>query len=402
MKWAVLIIFIAVVFADVYIYRSVISAVFRRLPARIAYIVCALLTDGMGLSMLLLYGFAAGRGPAAVMTIMWLVWVFMLLACPKILFALGSFLDWLVSLVTRRRIPIFRWLGVALSVVVIVMMIHGATVGRTRFGVSEIEISSTRLPESFDGYRVVLFTDLHLGTMSRPAERMAEMTALINSLDADMVVNAGDIVNISYTDLIPEVAAELSRIESRDGVVSVYGNHDLGFYIKDSVSLPPARNLELLTEKLDGMGWRTLCDESYYLHRGVDSILVAGLNFPPDGRLNGHNAHLSGVDMEKAFAGTDPESYSIVVSHAPQMWGTVTEAGFGDLTLSGHVHAMQLKLKLFGRWWSPAKYLYKEWSGLYENNKRYLYINDGMGCVGYPMRIGARPELTLIILRKCE
>lgn len=403
MKWAVLILFFAALFADIYIYRSVVSAAFRRLPARIGYIIFALLTDGMGLSVFLLYGYAAQRGSAAIITVMWLVWVFMLTAFPKIYFALGSFLDWLISLFTRKRIHVFRWLGIMFSAVVMAAMIYGATTGRTKFRVCEVTVTSPRLPEGFDGYRIAQFSDVHLGTMNRPAERMAEMAEIINSLDADLVVNTGDLINISYRDLTPEVAAELGRISARDGVVSVYGNHDLGFYIQDSLSLPPAENVARLKDRFDGMGWRTLCDETMYIFRGSDSVAVSGLNFPPDSRLSGHNAHLSGVDLEKTFAGVPRDAYSIVLSHAPQMWHDIVDTGHGDLTLAGHVHSMQVKVSLFGREWSPARLIYREWSGLYEKNvNKYLYINDGIGCVGYPMRVGTLPEITLITLRKCE
>ena len=84
------------------------------------------------------------------------------------------------------------------------------------------------------------------------------------------------------------------------------------------------------------------------------------------------------------------------------MWQQIVALGRGDLTLSGHVHSMQFKMRLFGREVSPAQLMYREWSGLYENDDKYLYINDGIGYVGYPMRIGAYPEITVIELRKCE
>ena len=89
--------------------------------------------------------------------------------------------------------------------------------------------------------------------------------------------------------------------------------------------------------------------------------------------------------------------------HVPQLWKEVLARDFGDLTLSGHTHAMQLKIPLGeGRSWSPAAWLYEHWSGRYDLNDRTLYVNDGIGYVGYPMRIGAAPELTLITLKSCK
>ncbi|MDR0907297.1 MAG: metallophosphoesterase [Rikenellaceae bacterium] len=397
------ILFLAVILVDVYIYRSVISARFRHLPARVGYIVFAVLTDVGVLSMFLLYGLQGDNSSAGMGVIMWLLWVFLLTAFPKLLFALGSMLDWLVSLVVRRKYHLFRWVGGALSVVVVVGMICGASVGRKQIVVRSVEVCSPRLPEGFEGYRIVQFSDVHLGTLNRPKQRLAQMVEVINSLDADLVVNSGDIVNISYRDFSPEAVAELAQIRARDGVVSVLGNHDLGFYVRDSLALPPAENVARLGEIFSEMGWHTLRDQTMYVHRGGDSIAVSGLNYPADHHLNGHNADLASVDLAKTFEGVPPEIFSVVVSHAPQMWDDITLAGRGDLTLSGHTHAMQLKINLLGWQWSPAQLLYKEWSGLYRNGEnKALYINDGIGYVGYPMRVGAPSEITLITLRKCE
>ena len=82
--------------------------------------------------------------------------------------------------------------------------------------------------------------------------------------------------------------------------------------------------------------------------------------------------------------------------------GQIADAGYGDLTLAGHVHSMQIKLRLFGRAFSPAQLLYTRWSGRYDEGGRTLYINDGTGYVVFPMRLGAYPEITLITLRRCE
>ena len=78
------------------------------------------------------------------------------------------------------------------------------------------------------------------------------------------------------------------------------------------------------------------------------------------------------------------------------------EAGYGDLTLSGHVPAMQFKIRPWGRGWPPAAWLYEHWSGRYDDGRHTLYINDGTGCVAYPMRLGAWPEVTLFTLKRCE
>ncbi len=176
----------------------------------------------------------------------------------------------------------------------------------------------------------------------------------------------------------------------------------MGFYVKDTVALPPSLNVERLAALQREMGWRLLADSSVYVRRGPDSILITGLGFPVQAHLHGHNSSLAGTDLDAVCSRVDSSSYHIVLSHAPQLWNELRAMGCGDLTLSGHVHAMQMKFRIFGREISPAGLVYEQWSGEYGSDGRVLYINDGLGCVMYPMRIGARPEVTLIELRRCE
>ena len=107
-------------------------------------------------------------------------------------------------------------------------------------------------------------------------------------------------------------------------------------------------------------------------------------------------------DLSGAYRGVPDSLYNITAVHIPQLWGQIADAGYGDLTLAGHVHSMQIKLRLFGRAFSPAQLLYTRWSGRYDEGGRTLYINDGTGYVVFPMRLGAYPEITLITLRRCE
>ena len=336
--------------------------------------------------------------------LMWMVWGFLLLAIPGLLFAVGNLLDWLLRLVVRRRVPVFKWVAAGLSVVTVVAMIVGATVGRTRPRVEQIEIVSAKIPAAFDGYKIAQISDLHVGTMMSPQKQIARMAAKIAEQQPDMVVNTGDVVNMTADEITPEIAAELARITAPDGVFSTWGNHDLGFYIREADSLALRENFERLGAKVAATGWRTLPDESLYIHRGGDSILLSGVNYPTWGAHNGSNSTLAGADLQKTFAGITGDPFSIVLAHTPVQWSEVTATGHGDLTLSGHVHSMQMKLQLFGLRFSPAQWMYTHWSGLYADpdTKKLLYVNDGTGCVGYPMRIGAKPEITIFTLKRCE
>lgn len=397
--------FFATLLADIYIYRSVVRPRFKRLSGRVAYIVFAILSDGMALSTLLIYSFSVFRASSGVLVAMWLVWLFFLTALPKLLYAVGGVTDRLAGLAMRRRSIVFRAISVVLSLLLVAAMVHGATAGRTRLRTVEVEVRSPRIPASFDGYRIVQISDLHTGTMCEPVKRISQIADRVAGLAPDMVVNTGDVVNISYLELTPEIVKALSAITAPDGVWSVWGNHDLGFYIKDTLAVPLAENRARLGGMVAGTGCRILSDESVHIRRGEDEILLTGLDYPRDPMLNSHNSTMAGVDIASAFAGTDGDTYNIVLAHTPKLWGEIVDAGRGDLTLSGHVHAMQMKLRLFGREWSPARYLYEQWSGKYvlsDEKNSVLYVNDGIGCVGYPMRIGAPAEVTLFILRRCE
>ncbi len=150
------------------------------------------------------------------------------------------------------------------------------------------------------------------------------------------------------------------------------------------------------------MGWTVLEDTTVYLRRGADSISLTGLSFDPALRERRHDRDLPGTAIPKAYAGVPDSLYNIALVHIPQLWEQIVEAGYGDLTLSGHVHSMQLKIRPWGRGWSPVKWIYKHWSGRYDTGRHTLYVNDGTGYVAFPMRLGAWPEVTLFTLRTMQ
>ena len=100
-----------------------------------------------------------------------------------------------------------------------------------------------------------------------------------------------------------------------------------------------------------------------------------------------------------------PENtFKILMSHDPSHWDGQVRREFPeiDLTLSGHTHGMQLGIEIPGLKWSPAQWIYKQWAGLYQNGNQYLYVNRGLGFLGYPGRLGIWPEITQIILESEE
>lgn len=360
----------------------------RRRPIPAGRIVWAVVTDLLPLAAILIGTLSRDNTTAVVQASMWLLWAWLFTVLPRLARYPFRLIGW------RRA-------GNIAAALIAVTLLWGATLGRTSLRVSRVEICSERLPAAFDGMRLVQISDLHLGTIVSPERELGRLADRINALRPDLVLFTGDLVNIRAAELDERMARLLQRIEAP--VYSVTGNHDVGTYIKDSLHHTIADNLRSLIDRQEAMGWHVLDNRTCYIRRGGDSISLTGLSFDPALRWLRHNRHLPATGMDKAYGGVPRETFNITLAHVPQLWEQITAAGYGDLTLSGHVHAMQLKIRFSGRGWSPASWLYEHWSGRYDNDDgRTLYINDGTGYVGYPMRLGARPEITLLTLKRCE
>ncbi len=321
-------------------------------------------------------------------TVMWAVWIWMVTALPRLATYLFDTLYW------HRT-------GKIAGAVVIVLLIWGATLGRTTLRIDRVEVCSRNLPAGFDGMRIVQLSDIHLGTIVRLERELARIIDSVNALHPEAVFFTGDLVNIRSSELDARAARLLGAIEAP--VYSVMGNHDAGIYIKDTIALPQQQSLAEVIERQRALGWHVLDDESIYLHRNGDSISLSGISFDPVLRERQHDNDLEvGQQLARVYRDTPDSLYNLTLVHLPQLWDQIRTAGYGDLTLSGHVHSMQTKIRL-GSWsWSPAAWLYDRWSGPYTEDGSTLYINDGTGCVGFPMRLGAWPEITLITLKRCE
>lgn len=297
-----------------------------------------------------------------------------------------------------------KWtVGSILCTIVAVVLLVGVVHTRKDITTRRVEIESVRLPRSFEGYRIAFFSDLHIGSMTSVSSMCNEIVERINSLDADLVVFGGDLVNTRYDELTPELAAILGKLKARDGVIAVLGNHDTGVYVRDTVALPIEENICLLKERISSMGWRVVDDATELLVRGNDTITVTGIGFSRELLEHRHSADIAdSLDLRPIYRGVEGDKFNLTVSHMPQLWRKVAALGYGDLVLSGHVHAMQMKLRVGKHSISPAQIMYREWSGLYREQNSHLYITDGVGSVGFHLRIGAPPEITELILRRAD
>lgn len=325
-------------------------------------------------------------------SIMWLLTLYTLLSLMRVALYIG------ILLINNRYA---KWVvGLSFCTIVACVMVVGVVHTRKALTVKSIEISSERLPQSFDGYRIAFFSDLHIGTMPSVVAMCRKIAEYVNLLDADLVVFGGDLINVRYDELTRRLQTILGEIEARDGVVAVLGNHDTGVYVRDTVALPIEENTRLLVERMKAMGWRVMNDESELIVRGDDTITLTGVGFSRELLKHRHSANVAdSLDLQPVYEGVSRERFNITISHMPQLWRKIAALGYGDLVLSGHTHAMQMKGCIGDYKFSPAQFMYREWSGLYKEDSSHLYITDGVGNVGFHLRIGAPPEVTLLTLR---
>ena len=320
-------------------------------------------------------------------SVMVMLTTYLTLSVPRMLFNV-------LWLPTKSRLGLR--VALAFSGLLVFIFLYSALVTRTDYKVRSVELCYDNLPAEFDGYRVVFFSDLHIGSMLAPAKELREIIAMIDKEEVDAVFFGGDITNIAHSEIDSRLLAELSCLKAPDGVYMVLGNHDTGAYVKNSTKGYRRANMDSLETKMSSVGWSVLRDTTVYINRGNGLIAITGIDYSDELLKFKHSMDaVSGIDFGHIYNNVDDSVFNITVSHLPQLWHALCDGGYSDLTLSGHVHAMQMKIGSF----SPAMFMYNEWSGLYEGANGKLYINDGIGCVGYLLRFGACPEITVVELR---
>lgn len=340
--------------------------------------------------------------------VMWLLYTFLTIYAAKFIYFIFSGMGRLYRAIAGIKGNYYpsRWAGLVVALFFMAVMWIGIGYTRYQIKLENLEFQSERLPASFDGYKIVQLSDLHVGTWGQDTTFIKNIVDTVNSLHPDLIVFTGDIVNRESNELQPFVY-QLSRLKAKDGVYSILGNHDYGDYVDWPSPQDKIDNLNRLKDYQKKMGWNMLNNESAYITNGKDSILLIGVEnwgeppFPQYG------------DLEKALpsqagkgAHQNDDTFKLLLSHNPEHWNQeVSKKTNIDLTLSGHTHAMQAMVKL-GNWkWSPAKYRYEQWGGRYdrENHKgenTAVYVNIGSGEVGMPARLlSAYPEVTVINLK---
>lgn len=286
-------------------------------------------------------------------------------------------------------------LGLVIGAIPFLSLIYGMFRGAYNYQVRTVPLKFPKLPGNFDGLRVVQISDLHVGSFMG-TDHLEKAVELILAQKPDVILFTGDLVNDLYTEVL-EFTEVLNKIKAPMGVYSVLGNHDYGDYYRWNSNEEKKANLDRLKKYHGELGWNILLNEHTFIERSGEKIGLIGVeNWSHRATFKRYG------DMHVATKEMTPAEFNILLSHDPSHWNAeVTESyKYVDLTLSGHTHGFQFGVEIPGFKWSPVQYMYKEWADLYRQDDQYLYVNRGLGFIGYPGRVGILPEITLFVLNK--
>lgn len=243
------------------------------------------------------------------------------------------------------------------------------------YRISETDVFIRDLPERFENFRITQLTDIHHSRILG-IDQVRNVVALAQQTKPDMFVLTGDYTT-SYRRFIEPCAEALAPLNAPEGVWAVLGNHD---HYTDP---------ELTTRALQHQRIAVLDNAHTTLQRGPDSLQLSGID---DWSWNA-------VDWKRAFTGLKPATPTILLSHQPGVLDFEQTQNVA-LILSGHTHGGQVRLPGLG---APARFATKDLKydrGLFHRGETQLYVSSGTGVIGLPLRLGVRPEIAVLRLKR--
>jgi uncharacterized protein len=296
-------------------------------------------------------------------------------------------------LASRRKFISQMALGIA--AIPLTSIIYGMYKGKYNYKVLKYTLNFEDLPEAFNGYKITQISDIHSGSFDN-LDKLNYAVNLINEQQSDVILFTGDMVNNKADELLPYMNV-FNKLQAKDGMFSVLGNHDYGDYAHWDSQEAKHQNLETLKTLQKELGFDLLLNESRFLEKNGERIAIVGVeNW-------GIGGFKQAGDLKLASANIKSDDFKILMSHDPTHWEkqVVSDDYHYHLTLSGHTHGMQFGIEIPG-WvkWSPIKWRYKYWAGIYKEMGQYLNVNRGFGYLAFPGRVGIWPEITVIELKK--
>lgn len=285
--------------------------------------------------------------------------------------------------------------ALGLAAIPFTSLLYGMYKGKYNFRVLEYVLHFEDLPDAFHDYKITQISDIHSGSFDNQ-KKIKYGIDLINEQKSDAILFTGDLVNNKASEMLPWKEL-FGSLKAKDGVFSVLGNHDYGDYVNWESEEAKQQNLEDLKSIQKEMGYDLLLNESRFIEREGQRIAIVGVeNW-------GKGGFKKAGDLRKATETVDANDFKILMSHDPSHWEecVIHDDYHYHLTLSGHTHGMQFGIEIPG-WikWSPVKWRYKHWAGVYEQLGQYINVNRGFGYLAYPGRVGIWPEVTVITLKK--
>jgi predicted MPP superfamily phosphohydrolase len=281
--------------------------------------------------------------------------------------------------------------GIVVASLPIFPLSWGIISGAYDYQVRRQKLVLPNLPKAFHGLKLAQISDMHTGSFYNKKAVLGGIEMILGE-KPDMIFFTGDLVNNvagelrNYQDIFSKLKADL-------GVYSVLGNHDYGdYYYGREPSTAKTKNLQDMIQSQKVMGWDLLLDENRTIKVGNEEISVVGVENWGTGRFPKKG------DLNKALLGTEDKAVKLLLSHDPSHWRAQVLDTEVDAMFAGHTHGMQFGVRGEEFQWSPAKYIYNEWAGLYTEEQKHLYVNVGFGFLGYPGRVGILPEITVFEL----
>lgn len=294
---------------------------------------------------------------------------------------------------SRRRF--ISQLALGLAAIPFASILYGVFKGRYNFKVLKYTLTFDDLPAVFDGYKITQISDVHSGSFDN-VEKVDYAIDLINEQGSDVILFTGDMVNNEASEMEP-FKESFARLKASDGKFSVLGNHDYGDYVAWPSAAAKVANLDRLKEIQKEMDFTLLLNEHQFIEKDGARLAIVGVeNW-------GAGGFKKAGDLNRAIEGLDAKDFRILMSHDPSHWEFEVKdhPEHFHLTLSGHTHGMQFGIEIPGWFkWSPVKYRYQYWAGIYEEAKQFINVNRGFGYLAFPGRVGIWPEITVIELKR--
>ena len=295
-----------------------------------------------------------------------------------------------------QRRKLISQIAVGLAAIPFTSLLYGMFRGKYNFKVLTYELEYDDLPEAFEGFKITQISDIHSGSFDN-AKKVQYGVDLVDAQGSDVVFFTGDLVNNKAEEILPWIET-FKKINAKYGVYSVLGNHDYGDYMRWESPEAKKKNMQDLEKAQKQMGWDLLLNQSRFIEKDGHRIAVIGVE-------NWGSGFKQVGDLNKALTDVSEKDFKILMSHDPSHWeAEVLPHPFKiHLTLSGHTHGMQFGIEIPG-WikWSPVKWRYKQWAGVYQESDQRLNVNRGFGYLAYPGRVGIWPEVTVITLTKSK